>query len=127
VKNIFVITLLLAMGFSLYSRPGFTEDSLRLGYVDMREVLAQSKAGKRVQARLEKLIKQKKSALAKEEQAIKTLREHYQKEQLTFTEKQKQQKQQEFQQKLEAFQKMQAEAQREVRQIDAEFNNRLFP
>ena len=92
----------------------------KYGYVDVRKVLLESKTGKRNKAELEKFVKQRKDQLAKEEENLKTLRAAYQKEQLLLTDTQKQQRQKEFQEKLQAYEKMRAEAQKELQQKDGE-------
>ncbi len=102
-------------------------DDVKIGYVDLRKVLTESKAGKRTKGEIEKVVKQRQDTLVKDEQKLKTLQEAFEKDKLILSEVQKQQKQQEFQQKLQAYQKAAGEAQREVGQKEAEFTKKAIP
>ena len=115
--SLFIATLTVS---AIQSSQG--EDSSKYGYVDVRKVLLESKTGKLKKAEMEKLIKQRKDQLVKEEQKLKTMRETYEKEQLILTDVLKQQRQKQFQEKLEAYRKMASEAQKELGQKDAEFS-----
>ena len=98
-----------------------------IGYVDMRKVLTENKAGQRVKADLEKEVKTRKDALAKEEVKLKALQDAYEKDKLLLSESQRQEKQKDFQQKLEVYQKSAAQAQRELSQKEAEYTKKAVP
>lgn len=106
----------------VFSAPALAE--VKIGYVDVRAVLTESKAGKAHRADLEKYIKDKQAALKKEEEKLNALKQSIEKDALTLSEAQKQQKQKEFQEKVQAYQKGAQEADRELRQKDAEFTNK---
>ena len=108
----------------LLSMPVLAADSLKMGYVDMRAVLTESKSGKAHRAELETYIKDKQAALRKEEDKLNTLKQSLDKEQLTLSDKQKQEKQRDFQTKVQAFQKMAGEADQELRKKDADYTNK---
>lgn len=97
-----------------------------IGYVDVRKVMLESKAGKKNRAELEKMIKEKEGALKKEEQKLKAMQEAFQKDQLMMTDAQKQQKQKEFQEKAEAYQKLVRDAKQEVGKKDNEYTSRTL-
>ncbi len=99
-------------------------DGPRIAYVDMRAVLTESKAGKQHKADLEKYIKDKQASIKKEEEKLTALKQTIEKEALTLSETQKQEKQRSFQEKVQALQKMAQEADRELRQKDSEFTNK---
>jgi len=126
VKKAICTTIFLAQFLSLGIGSALAADGPRLGYVDVRKVLSESKAGKSSKAVLEKLIKQKQAVLEKEEKQLKDMQQSYEKEQLTLTEAQKKEKQKAFQEKLQAFQKLRAESQNEVRKKDTEFTNKAM-
>jgi outer membrane protein len=107
----------------LCAAPALAQDNLKVGYVDMRMVLAESKAGKKHRAEVEKYIKDKQAAIKKEEEKLNTLRQSLEKEALTLTDAQKQEKQKSFQEKVQALQKMAGDADRELRKKDGEFTN----
>lgn len=101
-------------------------DQPAIGYVDVRKVLLESKTGGRNKAEFEKMIKEKESALAKEEEKLKAMQEAFQKDQLMMTEDQKKARQRAFQEKAEAYQKMVQNAKQEVGKKDNEYTARAL-
>lgn len=110
----------------LIGAPVLAADSVKIGYVDVRTVVLESKSGKQHKVDMEKFVKDKQAALKKEEDKLKTLQQNLEKEMLTLTEAQKQEKQRDFQGKVQAFQKGAQEAEREVRQKDTEYTNKAL-
>lgn len=102
-------------------------DAGNIGYVDMRKVLTENKGGVKVKADLEKAVKARKDVLAKEEEKLKALQAAYEKDKLLLSEAQRQAKQKDFQQKLEAYQKQAAQAQRELSQKEREYTQKAVP
>lgn len=100
---------------------------VRIGYVDMRRVLTESKAGKQVKAEIEKTVKQRQEALAREEQKLKDMQQAYEKDKLILSEAQRQEKQKEFEQKLNAYRQATAEAQREIQQKEQDYTKKTLP
>jgi len=118
------IAMMVAIAGLLNSTLTVAADQLAIGYVDMRAVLLQSKAGKQHKADIEKFVKAKQATLKKEEEKLKTLQQALEKEMLTLTEAQKQDKQRGFQEKVQALQKMAQDAERELRKKDSEYTNK---
>lgn len=112
---IIVLTFVIVSTWSL-TAPVYADDSSKYGYVDMRKVLVESKAGKRSKAEMEKLVKQKQGQLAKEQEKLQAMQEAYEKEQLVLTDAKKQQHQKDFQEKVQAYKQMAAAAQKDVGQ-----------
>ena len=110
----------------LIGAPVLAADSVKIGYVDVRTVVLESKSGKQHKVDMEKFVKDKQAALKKEEDKLKTLQQNLEKEMLTLTEAQKQEKQRDFQGKVQAFQKSAQEAEREVRQKDTAYTNKAL-
>lgn len=117
---IVILTGLVASGMALAA------DIPAIGYVDMRKVMNESKAGKRDTAVLEKLAKEKQAALQKEDQKLQALQQDFQKNAMILTDQQKQEKQKDFQGKVEAFKKMQADAQQDFGKRQAELTNKAI-
>ncbi len=92
-----------------------------IAYVDLHKVLLESKIGKKNQAELDKLIKEKEATLGKEQSKLKALEQVFEKDQLLMTDAQKKTKQKEFQEKADAYQKMVNEAKQTVGQKDKEY------
>ena len=99
-------------------------DKTAIGYVDMRAVLVESKAGKQHKMDMEKFVKSKQTALKQEEEKLKSLQQTLEKEMLTLTEAQKQDKQRGFQEKVQALQKMAQDAEHELRQKDSAYTKK---
>jgi outer membrane protein len=97
---------------------------LRIGYVDMRQVLTEAKSIKQFRADMEKSIKDKQASFKKEEEKLQALGQAMEKEALTLSDAQKQQKQKEFQEKVQAYQKQRQDAEQELRQKDMDFSNK---
>ena len=110
----------------LISAPVLAADSVKIGYVDVRAVVLESKSGQQHKVEMEKFVKDKQAALKKEEEKLKSLQKILEKEMLTLTEAQKQDKQRGFQEKVQAFQKGAQDAEREVRQKDSEYTNKAL-
>jgi len=98
----------------------------KIGFVDVRAAVTESKTGKKFRTDMESYVKNKQASLKKEEEKLNALKEKMEKEALTLSDAQKQQKQKDFQEKVQALQKMAGEADHELRQKDAEFNKRTM-
>jgi outer membrane protein len=104
----------------------FAED-IRIGYVDVRKVMTESKSGSKVRAEIEKTIKARRESLAQEEKKLKDLQDAFEKDKLLLSESQRATKQKEFQEKVRAFQQARADAQREIEQKEREFTSKALP
>jgi outer membrane protein len=96
-------------------------EKLPIGYVDLHRVLLESKVGKKNKAELDKLIKDRKTAISREESKLQAMQQAYQKDQLLMTQDQKDAKQKEFQTRVEAYQNMVKAAEQEVNSKDNEY------
>ena len=110
----------------LLSHVAMAADQPAIGYVDARKVLLESKLGKKNKADFEKLIKNKESTLAKEEEKLKAMQEAFRKDQLMMTDDQKQAKQKAFQEKADAYQKMVRDAKQEISKKDNEYTSKAL-
>ena len=112
----------LLMAGMVLSAPVLAE--VKIGYVDVRAVLTESNTGKQHRATLDKYVKDKQASLKKEEEKLNSLKQSIEKEALTLSDTQKQQKQKDFQEKVQALQKMAQDAERELRQKDADYTSK---
>jgi outer membrane protein len=110
----------------LLNHVAMAADQPAIGYVDVRKVIQESKVGKKNKAEFEKLIKDKESVLAKEEEKLKAMQEAFQKDQLLMTDEQKKAKLKEYQGKGEAYQKSVREARQMIDKKNNEFTNKLI-
>ena len=100
-------------------------DNLKLGYVDVAKVLSSSKAGKGAKEQLEKQVKERQARVDAQKSALERMKGDYEKNALDLTERQKQAKQKEFQEKNDGYQKAVAEARKEVGERDAEYTRKV--
>lgn len=114
-------------GMCLLSVGSSYADDVRIGYVDVHKVLNECKAGQRVRGEIEKMVKERQESLSREEQQLKSMQQAFEKDKLLLSESQKQTRQQEFQQKVQAFQQARAKAQREIEQKEHEFTDKALP
>lgn len=107
-----------------FSVPALAE--VKIGFVDVRAAVTESKTGKQFRAEMDTYVKNKQASLKKEEDKLTSLKQKLEKEGLTLSDAQKQQKQKDFQEKVQALQTMAGDADRELRQKDAEFNKQTM-
>jgi len=112
---------LMAAGLA-FSVPAMAESGI--GYVDVRVVMNESKTGQKFKSDLEKFVKDKQEGFKKEEEKLNALRQKLEKEALQMTDAQKQEKQKDFEAKVQAFRKSGQEADRELQKRRSEFENR---
>lgn len=98
------------------------EEKLRVGVLDMRKVMMESKPGQQYRAELEKMVKERREKLTKEESGLKSLQEKFEKDKLVMNDKQKEQRQKEIDDKAAALQKALQEAQQQVSKRDSELS-----
>lgn len=115
-----------ALTFLAISNMAGAAEKPAIGYVDVRTVLLESKAGKQHKTEIEKIVKDKQASIKKEEDKLKTLQQNLEKDMLTLSDAQKQEKQRDFQEKVQAFQKKAQEAERDLRQKDSEYSNKAI-
>ena len=101
--------------------PAHAAGGLRIGFVDMRQVILESKAGKEHQAQMERLINERQGPLNVEKEKLQAMRASFLKERLTLTKTQEAMKQKQFQAELQKYQEMAGEAQSALRAKDNEY------
>ena len=122
-KRFITVTALAVLAISNMASAG---EKPAIGYVDVRTVLLESKAGKQHKAEIEKIVKDKQATFKKEEEKLKTLQQNLEKEMLTLSDAQKQEKQRGFQEKVQTLQKNAQEVERDLRQKDSEYSNKAI-
>ncbi|MEA3276633.1 MAG: OmpH family outer membrane protein [Pseudomonadota bacterium] len=89
-------------------------ESATIGYVDMQQVIEQSKMGQQAQETLKEKFDGKQKALAEEEQAIRALQQNLARDEALMSQTELDKKKGELQQRIQAFQKQAAAAQQEL-------------
>lgn len=108
----------------LVAAPALAADGIKIGFVDMRAVLFESKTGIQFRADWEKLKKDKEDAIRKEEDKLKSMQKSMEKDALTQSASQKQQKQKELEDRFQAYQKMMGDAKGELQQKQVDYQNK---
>jgi outer membrane protein len=114
------VSLFLASGFA------YAQDQIKIGYVNMRKALNESKSGKAAKETLEKSIKEKQGTLDEEKKKLESLQEDFEKKTSLLSDKAKQDKQKEFQEKVQAYQKLVADAQKEINEKEAAVTKKII-
>lgn len=120
------VTALLMAALVFAAAPLAAED-VRIGYVDMRQVLTQSEAGAQAKREIEGAIQERQEGLRRDEQRLRELQQDFEKNKLLLSEEQRSAREQEFQQELREFQQARAAAQREVETREREYTRRMLP
>jgi outer membrane protein len=98
----------------------------KLGYVDVKKVLADSKPGKQAKEQLEKVVKDRQGKIDSEKKALDGMKADYEKNNLDLSDRQKQAKQKEYQERNAAYQKLVAESRKETSEKDAELTLKVM-
>ncbi|HKQ29912.1 MAG TPA: OmpH family outer membrane protein [Burkholderiales bacterium] len=120
-KAVLGLTILAALGVAAVAQ---AQAKLRVGVIDTRKILVESKSGQQSRAELEKMVKERREKLGKEEAAIKALHEKLEKDKLVLNDGQKAQKQKEIEDRVGALKKMSQDAQQEVGKRDSELSSK---
>ncbi|MBK1701027.1 OmpH family outer membrane protein [Thiococcus pfennigii] len=88
-----------------FAAPGLAAPDATVGYVDMQRVLEQSQLGQRAQQRLEKEFGPQRAEIAKEENAIRQLKDAFDRDQPLMSKEQIAKREQELKARLQALQK----------------------
>lgn len=97
---------------------------LKIGYVDVRAVLLNSKAGIQFQADMKKLQHDKEAEINKEQEKLNAMQQAFEKDALTMTASQKQEKQKAMADKYQDMQRMVADARGEMDRKGQEYQAR---
>ncbi len=99
----------------------------KIGFVDVREVIAQSDAGKKAQAEFRKIVEKRQGMLKSKEAALKKDKEAYEKQRPGLTEIAAKEKEMELQKKFREFQRLVSQAEDEMQRKDQELSRKLVP
>lgn len=115
-----IVSLFLAAGVAI------AQESAKVGYVDMKKAMNDSKAGKAALNKLDKTAKEKQGKIDKEKKKLETMQADFEKKGKGLSDKEKQNKQKEFQEKVQAFQKLVGQTQQEFTETQTEYTKNIF-
>lgn len=100
--------------------PALAANPTSIGYVDMQQVLEQSKIGKRLKEQLRQQFEPRAKEFADEEQEIKTLQAAYERDKALMSTDQAAKKEQEIRARVEDYQKKTLPIQQELMKVQQE-------
>ena len=106
--------------------PAFSQEYIKIGYVDMKKAMNDCKAGKAALVKLEKTANEKQAAIDKEKKKLESLQADLDKKAVGLSDKDREDKQIEFQKKVQVFQKMVGQNQQEFNEMQAESTKKIF-
>ena len=124
-KNRFPIMIALLMAFSLLMP--VVAQAEKIGFVDVRAVLAQSGAGKKAQTEFKKTVEKRKAVIQQKEAELKNQKEAFDRQRAGLPEIAVKEKELELQKKIRDYQRMVNDANEEMKRKDQELSRRLIP
>ncbi|MDO8785832.1 MAG: OmpH family outer membrane protein [Syntrophales bacterium] len=119
--------IIMALGFVLIL-PGFhAMAGEKTGFVDIREVLLNSDAGKKAAEEIKNLYEKNKKIIQEREAELKKLKDEVEKQSSILTEAARKEKESDYQKKLRDYQLMVKDINEELKIKDQEFANRMLP
>lgn len=127
-KKYSAIFLLLGLWLLAWGSPSWAEDP-RLGVIDTQKTLEGSKAGKKIKSFLEDYVKTRQRLIESEEIDLKKLQADMEQQQAALTPAARQQKEEEFRQRVGVYQRhvqeLQGEIEAKKREVLGEFSKKI--
>jgi outer membrane protein len=122
IRHLYLGILMLGLMVGMPHVLGVAEavESIKIGYIDAQEVLESTKLGQKAKANLDEYVKSREKILEIERRDLKELEESLAKQSALLNSQAKREKQQEYQGKLDRFQRKVLELNREVQDKQVE-------
>ncbi|MGC9975794.1 MAG: OmpH family outer membrane protein [Syntrophales bacterium] len=124
-SGVLIMMIFFVLSFSLYGRCAFAAE--KIGFIDMREIMIKSDAGKKASQDFSKLYEKDKVMIQKREDEMKKLKEDLEKQRSVLTESAMKEKEAEYQKKFRDYQLMVKDANEELQTRDQELSKKLVP
>jgi len=125
-KNICLIAGFILMSFVLINTNGYAADS-KIGFVNLREIMQSSNAGKKASEEFKKLYDKKREEIAAAESDLKKLKDELDKQGSIMKEPARQEKETAYQRKLRDYQLLVEDSNKEMKGRDEEMTRTLIP
>ncbi|HRR39699.1 MAG TPA: OmpH family outer membrane protein [Syntrophales bacterium] len=99
----------------------------KIGFINMREIIDRSDAGKAIKAELEKAVEGKKAAIQQKEKELKKAKENLDKQRSVLTPQAMQEKEMQYQVEYREYERLVKDSAEELRAKDQFMANKLFP
>ncbi len=123
----FVLIPCLIVFSALFLSHAYASAAEKIGFINMREVMARSDAGKAMEAEFKKAVEGKKVAIQKKEGEIKKLKENLDKQRSVLTPQALQEKEMQYQVEYREYERMVKDANEELRAKEQFLSNKLIP
>ncbi|HET6461380.1 MAG TPA: OmpH family outer membrane protein [Syntrophales bacterium] len=124
-SGVLIMTIFFVLSFSLYGRYAFAAE--KIGFIDMREIMIKSDAGKKASQDFSKLYEKDKVMIQKREDEMKKLKDDLEKQRSVLTESAMKEKEAAYQKKFRDYQLMVKDANEELQSRDQELSKKLVP
>lgn len=97
-----------------YSSSGWSQDTLKVGMVDLQKVISESRVGKKAREKFQSEIKKKEADLLKEKQALERLKSDLEKQGMLLREEERQEMERQFQRRYREYTRSMQDSQEEL-------------
>ncbi len=124
-SSLLVLMVFVVLSFFLYG--GYASAADKIGFIDMREIMIKSDAGKKASEDFGKLYEKDKAMIQKREAEMKKLKEDLEKQRSVLTESAMKEKEAAYQKNFRDYQLMVKDANEELQARDQELSKKLVP
>jgi outer membrane protein len=120
------IAVMLFGTFIMVTGIAFSQENIKIGYVEMRKAVNECKTGQAARDSIEKSAKEMQARIDKEKKKLDSIRVDYEKKAPSLSDQERQDKQKEFQEKVQAFQQMVADDQKSLNDKEVVATKKIF-
>jgi len=124
-SGLLISMVFVVLSLFLYGTCAFAAE--KIGFIDMREIMVKSDAGKKAAEDFGKLYEKDKSMIQKREGEMRKLKEDLEKQRSVLTENAMREKEAQYQKKFRDYQLMVKDANDELQRRDQELSKKLVP
>lgn len=110
----------------LFATPGWSQDRVKIGFIDMQRALNESQPGKKARERLQAEFKKAEAGLLREEEEVKRLKSDFDKKGPLLKDEERRNLEKEFQRRYMGLQRSVRDQQEEFRQRESELANEII-
>jgi len=123
----FVLILCLVVFSVMFLGHTYASAAEKIGFINMREIIDRSDAGKAIKAELDKAVEGKKAAIQQKERELKKAKENLDKQRSVLTPQAMQEKEMQYQVEYREYERLLKDSTEELRAKDQFMANKLIP
>lgn len=124
--NSCLVTVLILISFILMNINGYTDES-KIGFINVREIIQNSDAGKKAGEEFKKLFARKREEIAVTEKDLKKLKDELDKQGPIMNENARREKETAYQKKIRDYQLLVEDTNKELKLRDREVSGKMIP